>query len=130
MDQLFLWDEPTSKSSCSVVADNSDRAPGTVAKESKAGLKCLSSGVTVSEQQQIFGLLKELSADREMQKWAQAVYKENSKVIEGWKADRDKKIQQKINLCVRQIQSPSDKAEILGLDLGIREIGQGTHLPT
>jgi phospholipid N-methyltransferase len=43
MDQLFLWDEPSPQSSSSVVANHSDGAPGTVAKENKAALKCHSS---------------------------------------------------------------------------------------
>lgn len=43
MDQLLLWDEPTPQSSSAVATNSSDQAPGTVAKENKAALKCLSS---------------------------------------------------------------------------------------
>jgi hypothetical protein len=94
--------------------------------------KVLKPGVTLSEQQQIFGLLKELSADREMQKWAQKAYQENTQVIVELTKERDEDKTKKKDLCVRLIggtASPSEKAQIFGLDLQIQELDRKLTIP-
>jgi hypothetical protein len=89
--------------------------------------KVLKPGVTISEQQQIFGLLKELSADREMQRWAQKAYEENTRLVILLDNQRDKAIKMKQDLCVKFISgtaSPLDKGQILAADREIRELNR------
>jgi hypothetical protein len=53
-------------------------------------------------------------------------------VIDGWNKDRDEAKTKKKDLCVRQIEgtaSPSEKAQIPGLDLQIQELDRKLTIP-
>ena len=98
--------------------------------------KVLKPGASASERQRIFGLLKELSADPEMQKWAQKEFDRNDALIKDWEKQRDEALKKKEDLCV-QVRSAtyaddstkSLRAQVYGLDLKLRDLTEKLVVP-
>jgi hypothetical protein len=73
--------------------------------------RVLKPGVTIYEQQKIFGLLAGLSLDPEMQKWAQTQLKETTDSIKASTKERDVAIEQKRELCLHAFAANTSPAE-------------------
>jgi len=106
--------------------------------------KVLKSGVTLAEQQKIFGLLKKLSADNEMQSWAQQEFQTNEALLKDLTAQRERVLSEKAQLCVQVLSyaKPATKdgedyaaivqvrAKVYELDLKIFELSRELTIPS
>ncbi len=88
--------------------------------------KVLNPGSTPAEKQQIFGLLKELSADTEMQKWANKEFDLNEALIKNSEKQRDEALTEKAHLCAELLAGTAGSVEqgkLYGLDTKIMSLG-------